>query len=45
LGQFASYLRDKVPGFTYHQLNKVNGLPFTINEIKDSIEKLLEEKQ
>jgi 2-oxoglutarate/2-oxoacid ferredoxin oxidoreductase subunit alpha len=43
LGQFAGYLRDKIPGFTYHQLNKVKGLPFTVLEIKTAIEKLLEE--
>jgi 2-oxoglutarate/2-oxoacid ferredoxin oxidoreductase subunit alpha len=43
LGQFASYLRDKMPGFKYHQLNKVKGLPFTVVEIKSAIEKLLEE--
>lgn len=43
LGQFASYLRDKVPGFDYRQYNKVKGLPFTVQEIKNSIEKLLEE--
>ncbi|MFW6289674.1 MAG: 2-oxoacid:acceptor oxidoreductase subunit alpha [Mariniphaga sp.] len=42
-GQFASYLRDKIPGFTYHQLNKVKGLPFTVLEIKTGIEKVLEE--
>ena len=43
LGQFASYLRDKVPGFTYHQANKVKGLPFTVSELKESITKLLED--
>jgi 2-oxoglutarate ferredoxin oxidoreductase subunit alpha len=43
LGQFASYLRDKVPGFTYHQTNKVKGLPFTVSELKESITKLLED--
>jgi len=43
LGQFASYLRDKVPGFKYHQLNKVKGLPFMLNEIKEGVNKLLEE--
>lgn len=43
LGQFASYLRDKMPQFTYHQLNKLKGLPFTVNEIKESVYKLLEE--
>ncbi len=43
LGQFAALLRDKVPGFTYHQFNKVQGLPFLIQEIKESVTKLLEE--
>jgi len=43
LGQFASYLRDKVPGYTYHQANKVKGLPFTVSELKKSITKLLED--
>jgi 2-oxoglutarate/2-oxoacid ferredoxin oxidoreductase subunit alpha len=43
LGQFASYLRDKVPGFTYLQYNKVQGLPFTVRELVDNFEKLLEE--
>lgn len=43
LGQFASYLRDKVPGFEYKQINKVKGLPFTVAELKDGINKLLEE--
>jgi 2-oxoglutarate/2-oxoacid ferredoxin oxidoreductase subunit alpha len=43
LGQFASYLRDKIPGFEYHQCNKVQGLPFTVNELKTAVNKLLEE--
>jgi len=43
LGQFASYLRDKVPGYVYHQYNKVQGLPFTIVELVENFEKLLEE--
>ncbi len=43
LGQFAGYLRDKIPGFTYHQINKVKGLPFTVNELKEGINKLLED--
>jgi 2-oxoglutarate ferredoxin oxidoreductase subunit alpha len=42
LGQFASYLRDKVPGFTYHQFNKIKGLPFTVNEITEAVIKLME---
>jgi len=43
MGQFASYLRDKVPGFNYHQFNKVKGLPFTVFELKQGVNKLLEE--
>jgi 2-oxoglutarate/2-oxoacid ferredoxin oxidoreductase subunit alpha len=43
LGQFVSYLRDKVPEFNYFQFNKVKGLPFTIKELKEGINKLLEE--
>jgi 2-oxoglutarate/2-oxoacid ferredoxin oxidoreductase subunit alpha len=43
MGQFASYLRDKIPGYHYHQINKVKGLPFTVNELKEGINKLLED--
>ena len=43
LGQFASYLRDKLPQFSYYQANKVKGLPFTVNELKESVNKLLED--
>lgn len=43
MGQFASYLRDKIPGFRYDQCNKVKGLPFTVSEIKQGVYKLLEE--
>lgn len=43
LGQFAAYLRDKLPRFAYHQANKVKGLPFTVNELKQSVNQLLEE--
>ncbi len=42
LGQFASYLRDKVPGFHYYQVNKMKGLPFSVNELVENFEKLLE---
>jgi len=44
LGQFADYLRMKLQEFRYHQLNKVQGLPFTVKEIKEFCIKLLEEK-
>jgi 2-oxoglutarate ferredoxin oxidoreductase subunit alpha len=43
LGQFVGYLRDKLPEFQYHQFNKVQGLPFTIHELKDNFVKLMEE--
>ncbi len=43
MGQFAGYLRDKMPEFKYHQHNKVKGLPFTVKELKQSIYNLLEE--
>lgn len=44
LGQFANYLRMNFQEFTYHQLNKVQGIPFTVNEIKDNCIKLLDSK-
>jgi 2-oxoglutarate ferredoxin oxidoreductase subunit alpha len=44
MGQFADYLRMNYQEFTYEQLNKVQGLPFTVNEIKDKCIKLLEDK-
>ena len=42
LGQFASYLRDKLPQFTYHQVNKMKGLPFSVHELVENFDKLLE---
>jgi 2-oxoglutarate/2-oxoacid ferredoxin oxidoreductase subunit alpha len=44
LGQFADYLRIYYQAFKYAQLNKVQGLPFTVKEIKDYCIKLLEDK-
>jgi 2-oxoglutarate/2-oxoacid ferredoxin oxidoreductase subunit alpha len=44
LGQFADYLRMNYQEFTYEQLNKVQGVPFTVKEIKDYSVKLLEER-
>ncbi len=43
MGQFANYLRMNFPQFEYHQLNKVQGLPFTVAEIKEAANNLLEE--
>jgi len=39
-GQFATYLRSKVPG-EYLQYNKVQGQPFTANELEEHISSLL----
>ncbi len=44
LGQFASYLRIKHQKFDYKQINKVQGLPFTVQELKEGFIKILEEK-
>jgi 2-oxoglutarate ferredoxin oxidoreductase subunit alpha len=44
LGQFADYLRMKHQEFDYYQINKVQGVPFTINDIKEKCIKMLEEK-
>lgn len=43
-GQFASYLRTVFPEFTYLQYNKVMGLPFTVIELMEKFNQLLEEK-
>lgn len=42
LGQFADYLRIKHQEFTYDQINKVQGVPFTTKEIKDKCINILE---
>jgi 2-oxoglutarate ferredoxin oxidoreductase subunit alpha len=44
MGQFADYLRIKHQEFKYEQLNKIQGLPFTVNDIKEKCIKLLEGK-
>lgn len=43
LGQFANYLRIKHQEFTYEQINKVQGIPFTINDIKEKCINMLED--
>ncbi len=43
LGQFANYLRMNFPDILYRQFNKVQGLPFTVIELKEQFKKLLEE--
>jgi 2-oxoglutarate ferredoxin oxidoreductase subunit alpha len=44
LGQFANYLRIKHQEFIYEQINKVQGIPFTILDIKEKCIKMLEDK-
>jgi 2-oxoglutarate ferredoxin oxidoreductase subunit alpha len=44
LGQFVGYLRMNYPEYSYYQLNKVQGNPFTVKEIREQCIKLLEEK-
>jgi 2-oxoglutarate ferredoxin oxidoreductase subunit alpha len=44
LGQFANYLRIKHQEFKYEQINKVQGVPFTTNDIKEKCIKMLEAK-
>ncbi len=39
-GQFADYLRAKLPQFSYLQLNKVQGQPFMVQEIVDAVKAL-----
>lgn len=41
MGQFAGYLNITHPDFKYEQYNKVQGLPFTIAEIKQKIKELI----
>ncbi len=43
-GQFVNYLRMNFPNIEYTQYNKVQGLPFTVAELKNEFIKLLEEK-
>lgn len=43
-GQFANYLRAVLPQFSYEQYNKIQGLPFTVTELKNKFNQLLEEK-
>lgn len=42
-GQFVGYLRATLPQFKYYQANKVQSLPFFIDELKEKYFKLLEE--
>ncbi len=41
-GQFVKYIRSYFPQFNYVQYNKIQGLPFTVIELKENIKKNLE---
>jgi len=43
LGQFVNYLRMKFPKYNYKQYNKIQGLPFTVAELKNEFIALLNE--
>lgn len=43
-GQFAKYLRQQFENINFLQYNKVMGLPFTVRELKNHFNELLEEK-
>jgi len=43
-GQFANYLRMKFQDLSFQQYNKIQGLPFTVIELKEKIISVLEEK-
>lgn len=44
MGQFVNYLRMTLPDYKYHQFNKVQGLPFMVQELTDVFHKMLEDK-
>ena len=43
LGQFANYLRGKIPGLNPVQFNRVEGQPFVVAQLAEAFTKLLEE--
>ena len=44
MGQLANYLRMSYQKFDYKQMNKVEGLPFTVTELTDKFNEILEGK-
>jgi 2-oxoglutarate ferredoxin oxidoreductase subunit alpha len=42
-GQFANYLRSSFPELDYLQYNKIQGLPFTVAELSDMIDIIINE--
>ncbi|MCC8035306.1 MAG: 2-oxoacid:acceptor oxidoreductase subunit alpha, partial [Rikenellaceae bacterium] len=43
-GQLANYLRMNFQQYTFRQYNKIQGLPFTVTELKNHFDSILEEK-
>ncbi len=43
-GQFVNYLRMNFPHIPYHQYNKIQGLPFTVSELTENFNQILEAK-
>lgn len=43
MGQFANYLKMHFEGLTFHQYNKVQGLPFEVSELVEEFNKILGE--
>ena len=44
-GQFAGWLRTRLPQFTYLQCNKVQGQPFLVHEITDAVRNILSKEE
>jgi len=42
-GQFANYLQGEFPAHNFEKFNKMQGLPFKINELKDKFNEILED--
>ena len=40
-GMFADYLQSKLPGIEILRINKIQGQPFTVTEIKENLERLI----
>ena len=43
-GQFADYLQMRMPDVKIERINKVQGQPFMVKEIKDSVIKIMQDK-
>lgn len=43
-GQFADYLQARFPGVEIKRINKIQGQPFLVSEVKEAVIKIMEEK-